>query len=193
MSLDVEVTKKDGKIYVATPYNKDFIKKARELNGEWSRGGKVWVFDENREEALNKSLLDYYAYSATGSEETVTIKIRAVDFETNGEIKVGSVLIAKRWGRDESVKLYNDSFVSEGEFDSSGGSNNNPRVSSDGTVVIVIPDFPKRFLGEIKDGQEYEILDHRPSRSSLIAEKEKLEKRLEEISKLLKEITSEEK
>lgn len=191
MTAAIDIKKEDGKISVKSSYNASFVEKARELNGKWDSGKKVWVFDDDREEAINAALLECYGYTNDDLGDKVKVKIRAGYFEnSDGEVKIGSILIAKRWDRDKPVTLYNRAYVIKGEFQKTGGSRNHPAVAVGSNIWIIVDGIPRTVIEkyddkDIRGEKTYEILENGIDRDALEAEKEKLEKRLAEIEELL--------
>lgn len=117
---------KNGKVKTTSPYNEDFVKKARGLRGTWLSG--QWVFDASVEEHVIKAMLDCYSVTGFNPYQVCTLTVK--DLNTNewqGGVELFGRPIAKAWGRDSGAKAQEDIFLLEGKF-TSGGSMKNWRT-----------------------------------------------------------------
>lgn len=179
----------EGKVQVKSEYNKKFVARAKQLGGKWNGSNKSWDFPEKLKERVENLVKDVYGYLPEDKSQTKTIEIKAIDFidKDDFSVKVGTILVAKRWNRDKPVQLYN-AYVSEGELPASGGSAAWPSVNPDKNVKIVVNDVPLTILDSIEE--EYEIISNnvngkQDTEQAYLEEKEQLIKRIKEIDVLI--------
>lgn len=73
MKYSVKVRKEDGKIYVTTPFSYDFVKRARNMSGKWSRTSGEWVFDAAVEDVVSKAMTEIYGTDGSPCEMILSI------------------------------------------------------------------------------------------------------------------------
>ena len=177
----MQILREDGKIKVQSEFNRDFISKAKQIQGKWD--APYWVFPEKVADRLDKILMDVYG---EGFQEVpkVEIEIDLDNFEKdNDDLTYKGLTIATRRYRDSSVILKYDAYVIDGNFLSSGGSRQYPAVTwADGTKLRV--SVPETLTEELPKGVT--LVQEKSKEQKLLEEKEKLLKRIAEINKLLK-------
>jgi len=136
-SSEIKIYKtKSGQLAAKTPYHPDLPSKFRALGGQWHGNSGVWVFDL-RDEARVRAVVEEVFGSLEKSGRLVTLRYKV----TNGSgdpLRLAGRVIAERRSRDSAVSLAHSVVVVEGEFPSSGGSRNNPRIGLRyGDAVIV--------------------------------------------------------
>ena len=185
----MKVIKESGKVKVKSEYNKKFVAKARELQGKWEP--PFWTFPEENEELVRDALLE--AYGEDGRyHETMIIDLHLDEFSYGDELKIGSIVLAKRFGRDSKVFMNERAAVIAGGFCSSGGSRNRPAVTHEDGTIVRVKDLPVSLFDQIKDlpGVEKVDLDidknQKEKKAALEREKEMILKRLSEIEEQLK-------
>jgi hypothetical protein len=153
----VKITRSGDKIAVISPYLPTFVAQARKVQGKW--GNNAWHFDARDEETIRATCRRLYGTDGTDNPQVVDIRIDLVG-ETDQEVYGYGRLLAKRWGRDDSVKLGEGVVIVEGTFPGSAGSRNNPRLMNDptDTVRIEIRDVPESLLSN--DGTEEIVRRH---------------------------------
>jgi len=146
----VKVRMIDDKIAVESPYNSDFVKKARQMQGKWDSKNKVWVFDNEDRSLVLDILRSVYGYEESG--ELVTVEVGG-DALKSGDKYDHIVLfgqdLAKRWDRDSEVKLPKNVRVIKGDFASSGGSRKSPAIGDIVGVVLKVKDVSKMKAEEL--------------------------------------------
>lgn len=180
----MEILREDGKIKVNCRYDRRFINKAHELNGKWEK--PFWSFDGKHADRLNDILINIYG-EGLEPVETTEIEIDLDncdgldDVPDKGCIAFKGLILAKRPFRDSAVRLYDGTYVASGGFKESGGSRGNPRVTwEEGTILVA--EVPSSMVLELPKGVTYHAIDEK---TVLLAEKERLLKRLSEIDSLL--------
>ena len=166
----IKLKKENSIISVTSPYNADFIKRAKQIGGKWNSRQKTWDIPEEAEKELRQIL-----------------------FEAFENIKIGTVVAedaATRFSRDTQVKVASGFRVTKGEFKNSGGSAKYPAPEADGIVMKgSIPLFVYDHLSKEERAKIKVQADD--IKSALETEKETLLKRLAEIEKELKKYEGE--
>lgn len=196
---DVNITTTDNMISTTTPYDRDFIYKAKKLGGKWNPTNKTWDFDSRDRARVEKILTDLFGYKPTNDEtttsenaaesNTVTLRINGKRWDGYNAIRIAGRDIAKKLGRDSLTWLADKVVIVEGDFELSGGSMRYPELAVSRHGVILewrdvpaevaakaVADYPKSVT--IIDGQT-ELANN------LRAEKAQLEARLAEITAAL--------
>lgn len=186
----MEIKIENGKMKVRCDYNRTFITKAKELQGKWE--SPFWVFPEENEELVRAALMN--AYGEDGRvHDTVVVDLNLDEYSYGHVLKIGSIVLVSRRGRDTPVTVNPRAVVIAGGFSESGGSSNSPAVThKDGTIVRV-KDLPVEIYNQVKDlpGVYKVDLDakenKREKKANLERERAAILKRLSEIDELLKE------
>lgn len=109
----VSVSCKDNKIFVKSPYNEDFVRRARNLSGRWD--GRYWVFPKAVESELKKALLRIYGENGEKvARFTVDIAIPSELYKAKQYYALGRFIVARRYGNvvpGEDVALLSDDFI----------------------------------------------------------------------------------
>lgn len=178
----------EGKVKVQSEYNKEFIRKAHELQGKWE--SPYWTFPEENEELVRNALFDVYGEDGR-IHKNVTIDIDLDNFSYDREIKLGNIVIVKRDWRDSPVTINKNVVVIKGGFCGRGGSRSTPRVTHEEGTVIRVRDLPEEIYEKIKDLEGITLIDankecdEKAKRAALEREREEIIRRLEEINKQL--------
>lgn len=119
----IKTEKAGDKIATTSPYNEQFVKKARGLRGTFMSG--KWVFNESVEEHVIKAMLDCYSVTGLHPYEvcTITVKNYNESCKCSG-VELFGRPIAKAWGRDSGAKAQEDIFLLDGRFLSDGSMKN---------------------------------------------------------------------
>lgn len=155
--VDVEV--KGNKVNVLCPYNAEFIKVARQLNGKFYK--PVWQFDSFLEGRVRQELLRIFGTDGT-STPLKTILLSLDGANPNGsELTVGPIQVLKKWSRDEYPKLGDGCAVVEGGLLQNGGSVKYPQITWKVGTVIRITNVPAKVANEwVADGIAVEEPQH---------------------------------
>lgn len=152
---DIKIEKSQGKIYVQTPYNAEFIAKVKNIGGaKWDRYEKAWVLDEDYIEDVRMVLADVYGY--TDEDDIKMLKLQ-IDVEEGDEIyeyckplMMFNKTIARAYGRDSGAESGNDVSFLEGH-PNSGGSSKNWRSEVEGKAKIILRNVPEPTYLKEKD------------------------------------------
>lgn len=177
----MKIIKENGRIKVKSDYNKEFIRRAKLIEGKWD--APYWSFPEENESEVKALLLEIYGENGD-PQETVDILVNIS--EMNGEsIELCGRILCSRRGRDAAVKLAENVMLTQGGFPSSGGSAKNPRVNPDDGTVLKVKKCPLSLYERVKDMECVTLCESDDTadnkRKVLLAEKERLLRRLEEI------------
>lgn len=156
--MSIEIEKTEDAIAVTSPYDGEFIARAKEIGGRWN--GDAWVFDVRDEERVRDLCMSVYGEDgrATGSEDLVSIRFdagRAGNYVIEGaEMRLAGRRIAHRPKRDWNVKTTKNVVVVEGSFENSGGSRKNPRIGDVEGVILEIRDLSPSAVEKIRNELE---------------------------------------
>lgn len=143
MAQQIELTIVDDKIKVITPYNADFVAKARNLRGKWADG--AWWFDDSIEEYVKEVMLEYFGTTGETPYENCTLQISDYSQrEYGGPCILFGRIIARAWGRNSNAKLGDDVVFISGDYTSSGSSRNWCTALESATFLM--KNFPKPSL-----------------------------------------------
>lgn len=188
----IQVEIKNGKAYIASPYNVEFVRRIKLSGGKWSAASKRWYVPEPALPAVRAMMAEVYGETDEGpASEYVTLVIKWLedDCVTCGPVTLAGRVIASAWGRDSGAKPgTNVSFIVGSP--ASGGSVKNwqTRVPEGCVVEIyyvplskaqeIVNNHPARMEVSIKGAP---VID----KDALKAEREQLLKRVAEIDALL--------
>lgn len=140
IKLEVE----GGKVKTTSPYNSDFVTKARGLKGAWGDG--KWAFNISVLEHVKNAMLECYGVTGEHPYETVVLIVKNLnDYARREGFELFGRSIAKAYGRDSGAKAQEDIFLVKGEFTSGGSVKNWQTVIKNATFEI--HNFPKAALG----------------------------------------------
>lgn len=180
------------KIYLKFGYHPDFSNALKTYCGaKWYSDAKEWVFDDRFEDKSNDLLLRYYGFSYR-SDEKLRVEFNFVDFydTTSGSVKIANLPIVWRESRDSEVCLRTHTVLLSGDFPTSGGSANHPRifnVSSDIDESIRLETvLYKEFYDTLSSLDKSKLvitkeLTNQPDKNALLAKKQEL---LNQIAKI---------
>lgn len=174
-------------ITVESPYNSEFITKARNLAGKWV--SPSWVFDIRNENDVRNACLEYYGSDGLGNADVVDVQVVIRDdlYCTGSPITLFCRVLAEAFGRDSGAKLGDGIVLKEGGFDS-GGSAKNWCTSANENTVLIMRDVSRKLVEQHDDETfKVDIIQAKPEeyRIRLQNEKKHLLLRLDEIEKLL--------
>ncbi|OXZ29171.1 hypothetical protein B9N49_00685 [Finegoldia magna] len=185
-----KIERKEGKLEITTPYSSSFVTAIKKLGGKWNADKKVWAVDEEFEDKVNDLIIRIYNHDVTGKEKVITVEYNAKDFYNSEDVVLGKRITVYRPSRDEAVKL-NKTIIIENDFPARGGSAKYPTVFEYNAEydVTLRTDLYERYYNKLTDEEKekVKIIKKESDRDALLREKEQLEKRLEEINKLLEE------
>lgn len=131
MGEPVEYREADGKVRVRSPYSAEFVRLAKQSGGKWDAAGKAWVWDMANADLAKRAVLDCYGIDVDDgiAPHLVTVEVDAGELpEDGGRLLLAGVTLARRYSRDEPVRLAGNVVVVQGGFSGSGGSRAQPAV-----------------------------------------------------------------
>ena len=206
--ISISITELDGNIFIASPYNPDFVSRIKVAGAKWDASGKTWVMDTRAIETAREILRDVYGEDDRGGER-VTVRV-TVGEDALEKLQCPVVIlgrtVASAQGRDSGARIGEGvSFIRDAP--SSGGSVKNWRTIVPAGSVFDLYDVPLAAAQAALDAQKEEPLRHKYSsygdgviysieaiapaapatldRDALTAERERLAARIAEIDKLL--------
>lgn len=147
---EIKLTVVDDKVKVVTPYNKEFVNKARNLRGNWKDG--AWWFDDSIIEYVSDVMNEIFGTTGEIPFENCTLLVKNFsDFGNRTSVVLFGRTIARAFGRDSGAKLGDGIIFIDGKYNSGGS------VKNWGTVVdnatFEIHNFPLPMT-EREDVQE---------------------------------------
>lgn len=135
--VQIKTSKESEDLYVFTPYNADFVKAVKRINGTWSATDRAWVVNPKMKEQLKKLLVE--CYGETGEEQKRTYKITATQkySECRASVTAGGLVIASATDRDSGAKVGEGVYLLEGDIDSGGSAKYWSTVVKEGSVFQV--------------------------------------------------------
>ena len=135
--VSIKTGKESGKLYVFTPYNADFVRDVKRINGVWSGSNRAWVVEPVMKDQLKKLLVKHYG--ETGEEQKRTYKIVATRTheERLASVTAGGLVIASAMGRDSGAKVGEGVYMLEGDIDSTGSVKNWNTWVKEGSIFQV--------------------------------------------------------
>jgi len=179
----VNVIITNTKIKVESTYNAKLVRLAKTVQGRWEK--PYWVFPIDNEERVREILMEVYGEDGRPC-ETVSVDLILDDYGHGDCIFFGDLLLANRPGRDVRVRLASNVMVAKGNFNASGGSRNNPRVSYEEGTVIRVKDVPRALYERHKNDPGVVLVENTiKSADRLLQERKALLARIAEIDKEL--------
>lgn len=154
----VSITEENGKLYVESPYNPDYVKRAKNLGGRWNADRRCWVFDARAEADVRALLADTYGTTGEEGEEedlvTVEIELLGNWYGARSSLFYAGRPIARAFGRDSGAKLGEGVMVLDGDVTSGGSMKNWATFAKKGTKFRIY-DCPRALVeeGEVEVGR----------------------------------------
>lgn len=192
--MDIKIKVENEKAYVYTPFNKNFAKKMRAMNGNWN--GSAWVVNSMFVSAVREIMRNVYGYDDTDTDiQTVTLRIVFLENQSayHDGIRMFGKTIATAYSKNSGAKLGDDVALIKGSI-YSGGSVKNWNTEIDRDTVINLYNVPVTMYEKEKDSYnpeeiKIEVVEDEDANGTAISklkeEKEKLLRRVAEIDEIL--------
>lgn len=186
--MDLSITTKGSKTTLRAPYHPGLGTPARNIGGTQTGGG-TWVFDARDEDRVRDMVRDIFGTDGTDNTETVNVRYDLSNAlsgafgrpRTQEHWRFG-VCVAKRWERDENVRLGKGVIILSGGFPGSGGSVKNPDLEPHDNTVVEIRDVPAGHPHlDIGDEDILDITRNAPDQEKLRERRARLLEELAEI------------
>lgn len=142
----MKITVTDTTISVVSPYDANFVKQAKQINGKWDK--PAWVFPKENENLVRNLCRDIFGTDGT-PEVTETILVNLAYVNTDDRLMVGPIEVLRKWDRDVAPKVGEGCTVVQGSLRSSGGSRNNPRITHSDDCVIRVKNVPQSLANQL--------------------------------------------
>lgn len=193
---EFNITARDGKAAVTTPYNPDFVRRVKALGGKWDSSSRTWQVREEAVEGVRAAMQAVYGRTDAEPAATVTVVVKTkwALSALCGPFCLFGKVIARAYGRDSGAKVGDDVAFLAGQPTSSGSAKNwTTLIPGDAVIEIygVAEDFARREIARLNAagedmGYTAEIKgEAHIDREALQAERERLLARLAEIDKIL--------
>lgn len=190
----VEVEPDATIVIVRAPYHPAFRTRAVEVGGHYD--GDAWVFRREKEPRVRELCKEVYGTDGADGVPLVTLQLALGKMKLTGrpDLFLAGRRIAYRPQRDARVRLGPRVVVVKGGFPVSGGSTQNPRLEPFEETVVEVMDVPdpaavaarREFPNHVKIlGQPIAAPAKDPALDALLAEREQVQKRLQELDTLI--------
>ena len=180
----------DGIAKVFTPYNERFARRIRNIGGaKWT--GEYWKVPAAYTDVVREIMLDVYGYNDITENRTVTLRVTfPVEAKSYcSDVVLFGKVISHATGRDSGARVGADVAFIKGGVYSGGSCKNWYSYVKEGSEVILTNVNENVFRKESEEEPEYQItvtvLEDVKDKGELLAEKERLLKRIEEIDRAL--------
>lgn len=168
----IKITKRDEKLLVESPYSSTFVRRAKQMGGQWDR--PCWVFAARDEDIVRAALIEVYDHDGSPSASCdLRIVLAYTDAERGDSLLVGPVQVLRKVDRDITPKLGPGCVVVSGELFSRGGSRNNPRILHSDDCVIEVRDFPASVAAV--------LVERHPNAYQIVSQAKKTEVEIEQV------------
>lgn len=178
---------------VYTPYNADFVNRIKSSVGgaKWDGTKKAWKVPATAADAVRNIMMEIYG-ETDEPESTDKVNVRLTFHKECSPLRSPVTMlgktIASAFGRDSGAKIGDGVTFVEGKPISDGSVKNWHTTVPEGCVVMLY-DVPRSIVtaDRLPDYVSFEIEERRPEieRKDLIAERERLMKRIAEIDAIL--------
>lgn len=185
---DIAIHTVNGRLELSAPYNPEAKAGYHGLDGRWDPDRRVWKFPPQVLKDLRNVLVDHFGHD---DQPTVTRTVRLTLHGNLGpRFTYFAREIARRWERDEPVKLGQGVRRVEGQFDSRGGSRAKPRIGDVEGIVLEVRGVPEHLIDT--DDEDVEIVPEpvlgEDEVAALLTEREELVHKATEIAARITEI-----
>lgn len=190
MNISVE----NGKAYIKTPYNRDFVKQIKLIgSAKWDSNRRVWTVPEEYIDAVRKTMVDVYGESDIQSDEKIKITMEFVDdfYEDCQSVVAFGKTISMAFSRDSGAKVGEDVCYTNGEPKSGGSAKNWLSIVPNGSMIELINVNKSLYEKERNKWEtiaKVNIKESESKLSELIKEKEQLLKRIASIDEEIKKL-----
>lgn len=190
MRITIEKTN-SGLYVVECPYNKEFVKRIKELGGKWTQledGSRKWIVIPEAIELVKECLREIYGTDGTYTAKNIKIRLH-VDTRVRGDYEEFGRTLVRVMGRDSGVLPSDGVIIVSGEA-TSGGSMKHPATIL-GNCVLEF-DLPETYMGRedvrkaINDGR-LKIINGKRTREEILEEIRKHEEAIASLRKELEE------
>jgi len=190
----VNLTVNNGQVKVQTPYNAEFVTKAKNLGGKWDTLSKTWIFNENVLDYVKEILIQIYGVTGETTYQTCTLVVKNYSAEVvTGAVELFGRTIARASGRDTGVSLGESIVWINGKKESGGSTKYWKTIVENATFEIQNFPFERTEFEDVQKAIaegwcEIKVTESKRSKEEIKSEiaelKEKLAKLEEELNNL---------
>ena len=190
----VNLTVNNGQVKVQTPYNAEFVTKAKNLGGKWDTLSKTWIFNENVLDYVKEILIQIYGVTGETTYQTCTLVVKNYSAEVvTGAVELFGRTIARASGRDTGVSLGESIVWINGKKESGGSTKYWKTIVENATFEIQNFPFERTKFEDVQKAIaegwcEIKVTESKRSKEEIKSEiaelKEKLAKLEEELNNL---------
>ena len=188
MKIDID----NGRAYVYTPYNPDFVRALKGIGGKkWESGMGCWSVPDTAVSVVREIMIDVYGYSDQIPNDALTLKVTFLSdvSSTCSDVTLFGKVMAHASGRDSGARVGDDVAYIRGGA-SSGGSVKNWRSVVEKGSVAILSNVNKHVYEKTETDPDIqvEVMENsasRDDRQKLLEEKEQLLKKIAEIDAIL--------
>ena len=190
----VNLTVANGQVKVQTPYNAEFVTKAKNLGGKWDTLSKTWIFNENVLDYVKEILIQIYGVTGETTYQTCTLIVKNYSAEImNNAVELFGRTIARASGRDTGVSLGESIVWINGKKESGGSTKYWKTIVENATFEIQNFPFERTKFEDVQKAIaegwcEIKVTESKRSKEEIKSEiaelKEKLAKLEEELNNL---------
>ncbi len=132
----VKLVNENGKVKVQSPFNSEFVKRAKDLGGKWDNNSKSWIFNENVIECVKNLLLEIYGVNGETHYETCSLVVKNLNKGGDNSIELFGRTILRGFGRNSKIQLGDGIVWINGEKKTTGSMKNWGVLVENGTFEI---------------------------------------------------------
>ena len=187
----VKIEKTSNSYSIECPYNKDFVRRVKELGGKWTQledGSRKWVVSQEALELVKQCLREIYGTDGTYTAKNVKLRLH-VDARVRGDYEEFGRTLVRVMGRDSGVLPADGVIIVSGEA-TSGGSMKHPATILENCVLEF--SLPETYMERedvrkaINDGRLI-IINGKRTREEILEEIRKYEEAIASLRKELEE------
>ncbi len=193
MSSLIKTKTTDRFFFVWSPYDSDFVERARGFSARWDSDQRAWRFNVEFIDAARELMRDIYYCDDLTEPEYVTVRATIKNGgiqQTCGAVEMFGKSLSIASGRDSGARVGQDVALISGAIDSGGSRANWTSNVAPRSVFLLTNVVKARFDAERETEEEYasfEVVSASVDKEALQEERARLVARIAEIDALLNE------
>lgn len=190
---DLKIEIENGMANIYSPYNTEFVAQIKKISGrKWEPVLKCWSVPENFVNVVREIMQNIYGFTDITENETLSLKVffNEAAHEWHSDVILFGKTLAHATGRNSGARVGDDVAYIKGEAVSGGSLKNWESIVRKESIVF-LTNVNKNIYEKEKNNPKYdiniEVVDcgAETDKESLLKEKKRLLKRIEEIDKIL--------
>lgn len=178
---------RDGRTFAYTPYNPEYVTAVRQAGARWDSTEQAWSVDSRGQEVLRRIVLEHFGTDGSEAATLVSIRYR---FPETVQLPCGPIVrfgrpVVSATGRDSGARVGAGVLLESGRIGSGGSLANWLTIAHEGATLI-IHDVPRHLADADPNAQ---LIESIIPRADLVAERERLTRRIVEIDLQIAEMT----